>query len=257
MGCGSSSEPVEASVTAPAPAEAAAAATPAPSAGCGDKKASVIGLPASANTMGCFLFAQHLLGDKHEFKQCNIMEGQHHTPEFEAINPFRQIPMFQDADGSTMGESTAILLHLNAKYGNPMDSHQTWGLIMRTDKIYSGGWSNVVYPVLGFIPALEAEAAAKAVDDLYKNLATYHATFLNGKCFVGGDEPCAADFGLAPLIFALRHQNLKAATGFVLPDCWCKWMDAFSGKVPSAGMLSSCGGYSIGEMLDSKAPNAV
>merc|ERR1712070_404657 len=245
MGCGSST-PESTSEASSAPAPAAS------------DKVSVIGLPASANTMGCFLFAQHLLGDKHEFKQCNIMEGQRHTPEFSKINPFTQIPMLQDADGTSMGESTAILLHLNAKYGKQLDAQQTWALIMRTDKVYSGGWSKVVYPVLGFMPALEPEAAAKAVEELYKNLATYEATFLAGKTFVGGDEPCVADFAMAPLIFALKHENLKAATGFVLPEAWCKWMDAFTGKVPCAGMLSSCGGYSIGEMLDSKAPaNAV
>merc|ERR1711957_778820 len=93
-------------------------------------------------------------------------------------------------------------------------------------------------------------------DGLYTNLATYESTFLKGKIFVGGDEPCVADFAVAPLIFALKHQTIKDTTGFVLPERWCTYVDAFTGKVPGAAMLSSAGGYSMGEMLDSKAPVA-
>merc|ERR1740130_154435 len=254
MGCGNSQDPKEDSKEAvavgggPTPgAESEAAA-----------KATVWGMPPSANAMGAHLFAQHVLGDdKYEFKQCNIMEGEHKTAEFAAINPFTAIPMFKDTDGTCMGESTAILLHLEAKYGNKMaDSMCTWALMMRTDKIYSGGWCKIVYPVLGFMPAVSADVLKAAIDGLYTNLATYENTFLKGKTFVGGDAPCVADFAMAPLIFALKHRTIKDATGFVLPERWCTYMDAFIGKVPGAAILSSCGGYSMNEMLVSKAPAA-
>merc|ERR1740130_494718 len=253
MGCGNSQDPKEDSKEAvavgggPTPgAESEAAA-----------KATVWGMPPSANAMGAHLFAQHVLGDdKYEFKQCNIMEGEHKTAEFAAINPFTAIPMFKDTDGTCMGESTAILLHLEAKYGNKMaDSMCTWALMMRTDKIYSGGWSDIVYPVLGFMPAVSADVLKAAIDGLYKNLATYENTFLKGKTFVGGDAPCVADFAVAPLIFGLKHQTIKDATGFVLPESWCTYVDAFIAKVPGAAMLSSAGGFSIGEMMDSKKPD--
>merc|ERR1740130_1496033 len=222
------------------------------------EKATVWGMPPSANAMGAHLFAQHVLGDdKYEFKQCNIMEGQHHTPEFAAMNPFTAIPMFKDTDGTCMGESTAILLHLEAKYGNKMiDSTCTWALMMRSDQIYNGGWCNIVYPVLGFMPAVTAEVLKAAIESLQKNLATYENTFLKRTTFVGGDVPCVADFAMAPLIFALKHQTIKDATGFVLPERWCTYMDAFIGKVPGAAILSSCGAYSMNEMLVSKAPGA-
>merc|ERR1740130_2659178 len=254
MGCGNSQDPKEDSKEA-----VAVGGGPTPGAESeASEKATVWGMPPSANAMGAHLFAQHVLGDdKYEFKQCNIMEGEHKTAEFAAINPFMAIPMFKDTDGTCMGESTAILLHLEAKYGNKMaDSMCTWALMMRTDKIYSGGWCKIVYPVLGFMPAVSADVLKAAIDGLYKNLATYENTFLKGKTFVGGDAPCVADFAMAPLIFALKHQTIKDATGFVLPERWCTYMDAFIGKVPGAAMLSSAGGYSMGEMLDSKAPVA-
>merc|ERR1740133_166213 len=254
MGCGNSQDPKEDSKEA-----VAVGGGPTPGAESeASEKAIVWGMPPSANAMGAHLFAQHVLGDdKYEFKQCNIMEGQHHTPEFAAMNPFTAIPIFKDTDGYCMGESTAILLHLEAKYGNKMaDSTCTWALMMRSDKIYSGGWCNIVYPVLGFMPAVTAEVLKAAIESLQKNLATYENTFLKGKTFVGGDVPCVADFAMAPLIFALKHQTIKDATGFVLPERWCTYMDAFIGKVPGAAILSSCGGYSMGEMLDSKAPVA-
>merc|ERR1740130_2495158 len=254
MGCGNSQDPKEDSKEAVAvgggPTPGAKSET--------SEKAIVWGMPPSANAMGAHLFAQHVLGDdKYEFKQCNIMEGQHHTPEFAAMNPFTAIPIFKDTDGYCMGESTAILLHLEAKYGNKMaDSTCTWALMMRSDKIYNGGWCNIVYPVLGFMPAVTAEVLKAAIESLQKNLATYENTFLKRTTFVGGDVPCVADFAMAPLIFALKHQTIKDATGFVLPERWCTYMDAFIGKVPGAAILSSCGGYSMNEMLVSKAPVA-
>merc|ERR1740133_816239 len=254
MGCGNSQDPKEDSKEA-----VAVGGGPTPGAESeASAKATVWGIPPSANAMGAHLFAQHVLGDdKYEFKQCNIMEGEHKTAEFAAINPFTALPMFKDTDGTCVGESTAILLHLEAKYGNKMaDSMCTWALMMRTDKIYSGGWCKIVYPVLGFMPAVSADVLKAAIDGLYTNPATYENTFLKGKTFVGGDAPCVADFAMAPLIFALKHQTIKDATGFVLPERWCTYMDAFIGKVPGAAILSSCGGYSMNEMLVSKAPAA-
>jgi len=250
MGCGASNQPKEDT------AQAGGDEPPKQAGGDEPPKATVWGMPPSANAMGAHLFAQHLLGDKYEFKQCNIMEGEHKGGEFAAMNPFMAIPIFKDTDGTSMGESTAILLHLEAKYGKKMaDSMCTWALMMRTDKIYSGGWSTIVYPVMGFMPAVTPDALTAAIKGLYQNLATYESTFLKGKTFVGGDEPCVADFAVAPLIFALKHQTIKDTTGFVLPERWCTYVDAFTGKVPGAAMLGSAGGYSIGEMLESKKPD--
>ena len=117
-------------------------------------KAKVYGLPASANVMGVQLFAATVLGDKCEFTQCNIMEGAQHTPEFGRVNPFRQIPAFTDVDGTSLGDSNAILLYLAEKYGPQylMKGQATavWALEAISSYVYGGGFTTVVYPVMGY-----------------------------------------------------------------------------------------------------------
>merc|ERR1711988_1238537 len=148
--------------------------------------------------MGACLFAMHTMGDKVEFAQCNILEGAQKTPEFGAINPFRQIPAFTDTDGTSLGESNAIILYVATKYapdmlmpGNPT---ALWALEAVTSYIYKGGWSGVCYPVLGYAPLPEGGFEPE-VAKLLQNLATFEATFLKTK-FIGGDKLCAADFKL-------------------------------------------------------------
>ena len=71
--------------------------------------------------------------------------------------------------------------------------------------------------------------------------------------FIGGDSLSIADFALAPLIFALGHGTIAAKTGFSLPGRWRTFITEFTAACPAAVMLSSAGGYSISEFLDSKA----
>ena len=48
-----------------------------------------------------------LLGLKHELVEVDLMAGAHKTPEFLALNPFGQVPVLVDDDGTAIGNSTA------------------------------------------------------------------------------------------------------------------------------------------------------
>jgi len=52
------------------------------------------------------------LGIKLNIKIINVQTGEHKQPEYLKVNPRGLIPAFEDADGFTVVESNAILLHL-------------------------------------------------------------------------------------------------------------------------------------------------
>eukprot|EP00658_Telonema_sp_P-2_P083146 TRINITY_DN8928_c0_g1_i4.p1 TRINITY_DN8928_c0_g1~~TRINITY_DN8928_c0_g1_i4.p1 ORF type:complete len:432 (-),score=115.31 TRINITY_DN8928_c0_g1_i4:131-1426(-) len=219
-------------------------------------RARLLGVPQSVNAMSVALFGMHLLEDKFEFQPCNVLEGQHQTAEMLALNPFGQVPILEDCDGTCMGETTAILMFLAAKYSVQPNTVELWALSMRTDKVYNGGWATVALPLLEpNTPTLtDSETLARACQDLRTNLEVYANTFLGPtRKFVSGENPGVADFALAPLIFVLRQEAVKLATGFELPERWCHWLLHFEAKVPSSEKLAAWDGESIGEALAIKS----
>lgn len=220
------------------------------------------GMPVSANAVGAILFAKHVLGDSCEFKVCNLMEGEQMKPEYLAMNPYHTIPTYKDSSGFSLGESNAILRYIANKYApqyygagdNDSRAIIDWALDLRSMKIYSdhkqGDFSHIVYPVMGFAPPPADQDKTNA--DCVASLNTFADKFLQ-QTFVGGLSLCIADFALAPIVFALGHSTIKAKTGFELPPRWVKYIDAFMAATPTSALLTSAGGYSISEFLDSKA----
>merc|ERR1711907_222446 len=214
--------------------------------------AKLHGMPPSSNTMGAFLAAKHIMGDKVDFEMCNLMEGAHKTPEFAAINPYTQIPAFTDTDGTGMGETAAIIMYVAGKYAPEYlqiekGPNAIWALEACCSYIYSSGWDKICYPVFEFIPKPE-EGFEPHKEKLSKNLTIFADTFLKGK-FIGGDTLCVADFRLAPLVESMKHEYVKKVTGFECPERFVTWLADFKEACPASAMLTSAGGYSIAEYL--------
>jgi len=75
---------------------------------------------------------------------------------------------------------------------------------------------------------------------------------------VGGEQPCIADFAMAPLIYVLGHPAIRNTSGFEVPEVWNKWLSAMIQASPAAyGMLCKEGVGSLKELLDKKAPSTV
>jgi len=191
-----------------------------------------------------------------EFEVCNLMEGAHMTPEFGAINPFRQIPAFVDTDGTGMSDTNAIIFYIASKYAPEYlqvekGPNAIWALEASTSYLYSGGWTDVCYPCFGFKEAPADGNYDAAKEKLTKNMTTFGDTFLKAK-FIGGDTLCVADFKIAPLVEAMMHPHVKATTGYECPERFVTWLKDFKEACPGAAMLSSAGGFSIAEYLTSK-----
>jgi glutathione S-transferase len=57
-----------------------------------------------------------LLGLEYEWIQVNLLAGEHHQPEFLALNPFGQVPVLVDGD-TVLADAQAILVYLARQYG--------------------------------------------------------------------------------------------------------------------------------------------
>lgn len=56
-----------------------------------------------------------LLGLDHDLVEVDLMAGAHKTPEFRALNPFGQVPVLVDDDGTAIADSNAILVYVAKK----------------------------------------------------------------------------------------------------------------------------------------------
>src|SRR6185295_3340487 len=56
-----------------------------------------------------------LLGLPFEKREIDLAKGEQQTPEFTALNPWRQVPVIQDGD-VTLADSNAILTYLALRY---------------------------------------------------------------------------------------------------------------------------------------------
>jgi len=215
----------------------------------------VFGMPPSANACSPILLAME--AGVGTIEMCNLMVGEHMTPDFLAMNPFHHIPTIKDGDFA-MGESIACMRYLAMKYKPeyyPVKEPETCGMI--DFACYSFGSDvyskvkHVIYPVFGFAdaPANQANANQEATDVL----ATWMKHFIvNGK-FVNGDKLSIADFKAVPFIFALMQPVMKDKAGFEVSAEAKKYVGDFFEHVVAAKFLEIADGNSIAEYAASKA----
>jgi glutathione S-transferase len=151
--------------------------------------------------------------------------GKKDEPEFLAKAPAALTPLLE-ADGLPRGslwESCAIMQYLCNKHGldrfYPTDPGER--AMIDSAMFYLIGTvyplvARATYPTLGF-PQYAGEVGTSAADDAMKTqaqddaaaalaapLEAYRAFFLDGKQFIGGDEPSIADIRLAATFEFLR-----------------------------------------------------
>ena len=151
--------------------------------------------------------------------------GKKDEPEFLAKGPAALTPLLE-ADGLPRGslwESCAIMQYLCNKHGldrfYPTDPGER--AMIDSAMFYLIGTvyplvARATYPALGF-PQYAGEVGTSAADDAMKAqaqddaaaalaapLEAYRAFFLEGKQFIGGDEPSIADIRLAATFEFLR-----------------------------------------------------
>jgi glutathione S-transferase len=159
-----------------------------------------------------------------DFEEVDVW-GQTREPEFLAKDPAHLTPLLEE-EGLPRGslwESCAIMQYLCNRHGldsfYPTDPGER--AMVDSAMFYLIGTlyplvARATYPKLGF-PQYPGEVATSAADDELKEQArrdaeaalaepldVYRAFFLEGKRFIGGEQPSIADFRLAATLEFLR-----------------------------------------------------
>jgi glutathione S-transferase len=159
-----------------------------------------------------------------DFEEVDVW-GQTRTPEFLAKDPAHLTPLLEE-DGLPRGslwESCAIMQYLCNRHGldrfYPTDPGER--AMIDSAMFYLIGTlyplvARATYPTLGF-PQYPGEVATSEADDAMKAkaqkdaeeavaepLEAYRLFFLEGKTFIGGDQPSIADIRLAATLEFLR-----------------------------------------------------
>jgi len=159
-----------------------------------------------------------------DFEELDVW-GKTTTPEFLAKDPAHLTPMLEESGlpRGSLWESCAIMQYLCNKHGleqfYPSDPGRR--AMIDSAMFYLIGTlyplvARATYPKLGF-PQYAGEVATSAADDEMKEQArkdaeaalaepldVYRAFFLEGKRFIGGEQPSIADFRLAATLEFLR-----------------------------------------------------
>ncbi|HEV2875464.1 MAG TPA: glutathione S-transferase family protein [Thermoleophilaceae bacterium] len=179
-----------------------------------------------------------------EFEEVDVW-GKKDAPDFMRKDPALLTPMLEE-DGLPKGslwESCAIMQYLCNKHGldrfYPTDPGQR--AMVDSAMFYLIGTvyplvARATYPALGFPQyagevatseadeSMKARAQQDAADALAEPLGVYRSFFLDGKRFIGGDDPSIADIRLAATLEFLR------AIDYELPA----WAEEFMTAVESA-----------------------
>ena len=179
-----------------------------------------------------------------DFEELDVW-GKKDEPEFVEKDPAQLTPMLE-AEGLPRGslwESCAIMQYLCNKHGldrfypkdpgeRAMVDSAMFYLVGTVDPLVA----RATYPTLGFPQyagevatsdaddAMKAKAQKDAEDALAGPLDTYRAFFLDGKKFIGGEDPSIADIRLAATLEFLR------AIDYELPS----WAEEFMTAVESS-----------------------
>jgi glutathione S-transferase len=183
-----------------------------------------------------------------DFEEIDVW-GKKGTPEFLSKDPANLTPLLE-ASGlphGAMWESCAIMQYLCNKHGlsqfYPTDPERR--AMVDSAMFYLIGTlyplvARATYPTLGFPQyagevgssgaddAMKAQAAHDAADAIADPLDVYRAFFLDGRRFIGGDQPSIADIRLAATL------EFLAAIDYELPSWASEYMGAMEAALGSA-----------------------
>merc|ERR1740139_617349 len=126
------------------------------------------------------------------------------------------------------------------EYYGGLDAHKKgfidWALDRFADPCYKG-FTETVYPALGFAPAPESddvkkESAKKAMESV-KEFCDH---FLKEK-FIGGDKLSIADFKIAPFFYAWGHPKIKNEYFVEVPERLVQFNEDFAAACKSSSIF--------------------
>jgi glutathione S-transferase len=179
-------------------------------------KNTLYGTPPSRASRVTWLASE--LGIELDVKPVNIMEGEHRTPEYAAINILQQVPAFAD-DNVSIGESLAITLYLARKYQGEVCAQS----LAEEAQIYQ--WTMIaasadaqIAPIMTHRVMLpedkrDEKAVAATMKALGRALAGVERHLSAGNDYLVGNRLTVADINLAGATSVLQFAGLAEDIG--------------------------------------------
>jgi len=138
-----------------------------------------------------------------DFQLLNLLEGQHKTPEFLAINPNGKVPTLVDGD-HVLWESNAIMQYLSTSGSSLWPPNKSRYDIARWQFWAVAHWGPAIGKVVGervIKPALGTgdpdQAVINAGLESFARFATVLDSHLDGRDWLVGDDLSLADLSVA------------------------------------------------------------
>ncbi|XP_067630805.1 glutathione S-transferase 1 [Eurosta solidaginis] len=187
-----------------------------------------------APARACKLTAQ-LIGLEVELKFVDFGAKQHLTPEYSAINPQHQIPVFVDTDNEIFIDSHAIMAYMVSKYGKNDDLYPK-DLKRRARVDHMLHFENgVLFQVIKDMVRRNIYGGEGDFNqitlDLCDNAYTFLESFLNGSAFFANSAtPTIADVCINTTLVTL--DMLIAVDKNKYPKL-CDWLERMKSVLPS------------------------
>jgi glutathione S-transferase len=190
----------------------------------------------SGNSYKVRLFLE-LLNLEYEWVRVDLMQGEHKSPEYLALNPFGQVPLLVDGD-SQLADAQAILVYLARQYGGdrwlpldplPLARVVRW-LSTTAGEIRQGLESARLYHLFG-ATSIDIDRAYQKAEYILKQLDAH----LSDGAWLEFDRPTIADIAVFPYV-ALSGDGQIDLAPYPNVLTWIDRVKQLSGYMPMAGL---------------------
>ncbi len=179
-----------------------------------------------------------LLNLECEWVKVDLMQGEHKSPEYLAMNPFGQVPLLVDGE-TTLADAQAILVYLARQYGGeswlpiaplPMAQVIRW-LSTAAGEVRQGPENARLYHLFGASTQINIDRATQKSEFILTQLAQY----FQQHDWLALDRPTIADVAVFPYVALARDGKINLdAYPQVLQ--WIDRVKQLPGYLPMAGI---------------------
>jgi glutathione S-transferase len=190
----------------------------------------------SGNSYKVRLFLE-LLGIDYEWIKVDLMNGEHKSPEYLALNAFGQVPLLID-DERMLADAQAILVYLARQYSDeqwlPLDALPLAQVIRwlstTAGEVRQGPENARLYHLFG-VTSINIERAHQKSEHILAQLNQH----LNTHTWLEFDRPTIADVAIFPYVALARDGKIDLdAYPFVL--AWINRVKQLPGYISMAGL---------------------
>jgi glutathione S-transferase len=194
------------------------------------------GFEMSGNSYKARLMLE-MLNTEYEWIKVDLMQGEHQSPDYLALNPFGQVPLLVDGE-TKLADAQAILVYLARQYGGdrwlPLDALSLaqvvrW-LSTAAGEVRQGPENARLYYLFGATNINIDRAHEKAeyiLTQLNQHLST--CTWLEF------EHPTIADVAVFPYV-ALARDGKVDLDAYPNVLAWCDRIKQLPGYIPMAGL---------------------